>query len=188
MSQANPPRFDAEPPKRGWFGRNWLWFVPTVIVLPILLCAGCFGGIFFSVVAAIKGSDAYKLALERVQQSPDVQAQLGEPITDATVLPMGNIQFTNGEGTADMFFSVKGPKGSANVVVEAETTAGAWHFDKLEVTCDADGTKIDLSEEHVPNADDAPAFAPDADEAAAESGNAEESEEGPAPPLEINVE
>jgi len=185
MSQVPPPRFDAEPPKRGWFGRNWLWFVPTVIVLPILLCAGCFGGLFFIGVAALKGNPAYQQALKRVQDNPEVQAQLGQPIDDATVLPQGQFNLENGEGTAKFFFSVKGPKGSANVIAEAETTDGNWHYDKLELTCDADGTKIDLSEAHVPNADDAPAFAPDADEAAAAEGTDDDS---PAPALEINVE
>lgn len=188
MSQGNAPRFDAEPRKRGWFGRNWLWFVPTVVILPILVCGGCFAGIAFSVFGVIKGSDAYQLALERVQQSADVQAQLGQPIEDATVFPFGNIKFNGGESEAALFFSVKGPNGGANVVVEGETTGGAWHFDKLVVTCDSDGTQIDLSDEHVPSADDAPAFAPEADDSEGDEAESEEKKSGPAPALEINVE
>ncbi len=188
MSQATPPRFDAEPPKRGWFGRNWLWFVPTVVILPILLCGGCIAGIFFSVLGFIKGSDAYKLALERVQQSAEVQAQLGQPIEDATVFPVGNIEVNNGEGEAVLFFSIKGSKGGATVVAEGDATGGVWHFDKLVVTCDADGTEIDLSDEHVPSADDAPAFAPEADDTDGDEGATVEAADSPAPELEIKVE
>jgi hypothetical protein len=188
MSQADPARFNPEPPKRGWFGRNWLWFVPTIIILPILLCGGCFGVIFFAAFSAIKGSDAYKLALERVQQSPEVQAQLGEPITDATTFPSGSVRSMNGEGSAIIYMRVAGPKGSANVVVEAETSGGAWHFDKLEVTTDADGTKIDLGDEHVPSEDDAPAFEPGGNTDAEVEDTGEEAAEKPSPPLEINLE
>lgn len=188
MSQANPARFDPEPPKRGWFRRNWLWFVPMIIIGPFLLCAGCGGLIAFTVISAIKGSDAYKLALERVQQSPDVQAQLGEPITDATPFPTGNVSSSNGEGSALIFMRVAGPKGAANVVIEAEETGHVWHFDKLEVTVDADGARIDLSDEHVPSADDAPAFAPPAEfDAAAEQAESDGADR-PAPPLQINVD
>lgn len=186
MSQLDQARFDAEPPKRGWFRRNWLWFVPTIILLPIFLCGGCFATIFYAVVSGIKGSGAYQTALERVQQSPEVQAAIGQPITDTTVFPTGNIQTTNNEGTAKLLFSVAGPNGTANVDLNAILVDGTWHYEKLDVTC-SDGSTIDLSDEPVVLEGDAPVFgdeAPEAEEAPAE----DERPKRPAPELNIDIE
>lgn len=186
MSQLDQARFDAEPPKRGWFRRNWLWLVPTIILVPILLCGGCVATIFYSTVALIKGSGAYQTALERVQQSPEVQAAIGQPITDTTVLPFGNVNTTNNEGKADLLFSVAGPNGTANVTIDAILVDGQWHYDTLQVQC-SDGSTIDLSDEPVVLEGDAPVFgdeAPEAEEAPAE----DERPKRPAPELNIDIE
>src|SRR5690349_17082354 len=127
MSQADHARFEAEPPRRGWFGRNWLWFVPTLIGIPILLCGGCFGGLFYVGLRAIKDMPTYKGAVARVQESPEVQAKLGQPIEDATVLPSSEFNFRNGQQSVTQRFSVKGPTGTADVESHAIELANAWH-------------------------------------------------------------
>lgn len=184
MSQANPARFEVEPPRRGWFGRNWLWFVPTVLILPILLCGGCFGGLFYIGVQAIKGHPMYVQAVERVQNSDAVQEKLGEPIEVSTVLPDGEFKMDGSSSVAKFLFSVKGPKGSANVIAEGQMVDGAWHFDKFTVTPDADGAVIDLADEPVVLENDAPAFG----DAAEEQPAGEAKPIGPPPALNIEVE
>jgi len=53
-------------PRKGWFGRNWKWFVPTGCMTIIVLIAAFVGGIFALVVGSMKSSDAYTLAMARV--------------------------------------------------------------------------------------------------------------------------
>jgi hypothetical protein len=186
MSQADPTRFEAEPPRRGWFGRNWLWFVPTLLGIPILLCGGCIGGSVLMLINAIKGSEVYKVALERVQQSPEVQAKLGQPIEDATVLPSGNINLDNDEGKAHLMFSVKGPSGTADVDLEAMIVGDQWHYEKYMVTC-SDGSTIDLSDEPVVLEDDAPVFDPGVESPEPVTESEEEEESTGPPPLNIQI-
>ena len=137
-----PPAY-AAPPQKGWFGRNWWWAVPGGVLLPICLCGGlCFGGVF-SVFQGMKNSEAYKLALEATQQSPEVQEALGEPIEE-TLVPGGNISTSTTEGGhAVLVFRVKGPKGAAMVETESRRPPGAeqWKLTRLIVTPEG-GTAI----------------------------------------------
>jgi hypothetical protein len=128
-------------PRRGWFGRNWLWFVPTIIVVPVLLCGGCCGGIFLVVVGGMKKSEVYKTALEQVQNDPKVIAALGEPI-EAGWMVTGEVNVqAGGGGDAKLYFPVSGPRGKAGVTAEARRVGGTWGLIRLEVAT-ADGQKI----------------------------------------------
>ena len=71
---------DIQPERRGWFGRNWKWFVPTGCLTFVLIAAllGC--GIFFVFTKATKASDAYQTAFDTAKDDPRVIAALGKPI------------------------------------------------------------------------------------------------------------
>jgi hypothetical protein len=122
------------PQQRGWWSRNWKWFVPVVIVLPILICGGCIGTIFFGVRSALRSSDAYKHVLTVAQASPEVQRILGTPIT-ASGLPSGGINVKN-DGSGDTEFSVtlRGPRGEGRLEVHATRANGVWSYDRLRFT------------------------------------------------------
>ena len=122
------------PPRRGWFRRNWRWFVPTAVLVPILICAGVCAGFFGVVVAALKSSEPYQTALKRVQADPQVIERLGQPIRDASWVPSGSVNIRNGGGNANLMFKVAGPKGSASVRTEARRIQGKWGTTTLEVT------------------------------------------------------
>lgn len=186
MSQADA-RFDAEPPPRGWFGRNWLWFVPTVIILPILLCGGCIGGSLLLYLNTVKSSQPYQQALARIRENAELKEKLGEPIEEATAFPNAQWSLDNNRESAKIQFSVKGPKSDGNVEVEAVAVDGSWSFEKLEVALQ-DGTSVDLSDEHVPGEDDAPAFAPSGEEPAENQESTEEPADAPPPALDIKVQ
>ena len=66
-----PPAY-AAPPRKGWFGRNWLWFVPTIVLLPICLCGGMCVVVPYFAMRGLSESGAYKLALDTVQQNAEV--------------------------------------------------------------------------------------------------------------------
>src|SRR5712692_6439918 len=66
--------------KPDWFGRNWRWLVPGVLLLPVLTLGGFGGCLFFGIQYGFKSSDVYKNALGRVQTDQTVTAALGSPI------------------------------------------------------------------------------------------------------------
>ncbi len=155
QSQFDHSTFSAEPPRRGWFARNWLWFIPVVVVLPILICIGCCTGLMTLGVGALKTSEPYQQALAAVQEDANVQEALGTPIEDATFIPTGEINITNNQGDARFDFKVKGPKGRAHVRTECRMVDGVWSIVELIVTVEETGQRI-LLDTFDPDADDAP--------------------------------
>jgi len=164
MSTADQPT-PQPPPKKGWFGRNWLWFVPTIILLPILVCGGCFGGLFVFGINQIKGSEPYQDALARAQADATVIERLGEPVEDATFIPQWNVSGdgTGTSGNSSGYIVLKGPKDTANARVNARMTDGNWEIIELEVTF-SDGERIDLVRDNPDEGaalEGAPRFNPD---------------------------
>ena len=131
MPPAGAPPGGAPRP-RGWFGRNWKWFVPLVIVLPIIVCCGGVTAIVGGVFGMIKSSEPYKYALAQAQSNPQVTAALGTPI-EAGFFAGGNINLNNDDGAADLVIPIKGPKGSGTLFVTATKTDGVWTYQTLEV-------------------------------------------------------
>jgi Cytochrome oxidase complex assembly protein 1 len=130
-------------PQRGWFRRNALWFVPTVILLPILLCAGSCGGIFYLVFSMLRDSQPYQMALARLRENPEVIQRLGEPVEDATWYPSGQIRMQGAQGFAQFEMKIAGPRGKADAYVEATADAGEWTIKRLRVVF-SDGWRIEL--------------------------------------------
>ena len=138
---SNVPQFDPNPaPRKGWFGRNWLWFVPVVLLSTgCFCCLGC-GGIFFGVFQALKSSEPYQMALAHVQNDPEVIGVLGEPIVEAGFVPFGAVEVENDHGTSTLHFQVSGPNGQAWVSSTAVREGGRWQLTFVEVTPDDGST------------------------------------------------
>ena len=99
----------------------------------IVLGAACVAALVFVVFAAIKKSDVYSDALNRVRADQRVVAALGEPITPGFWVS-GKMNLDNGKGNADFTFPVSGPKGSARVHAVASTEGQKWEYTELVVT------------------------------------------------------
>ena len=127
---------------RGWWSRNWKWFVPVTLLVGVLLCGGCCGGILTAVLGVIKSSEPYQMALKRVQADPQVIDRLGQPIEETGWFPMGNIEITGPGGEAQLQFSVAGPQGKAQVFTEAVRQAGQWEQRKLTVRLSSGETLV----------------------------------------------
>ena len=139
--QVNP---ESPPPQRGWFRRNALWFVPTLLGLGVAcVCpVACCSGTIFSIFGALQNSEAVAMAFRLVQDSPEVKERLGDPIEMGHVTG-GNIQKVNDGGQATVDFTVDGPLASAQVHTEADRAGGQWSLRTVEITY-SDGSKIDL--------------------------------------------
>ncbi|MEM1211027.1 MAG: cytochrome c oxidase assembly factor Coa1 family protein [Planctomycetota bacterium] len=130
------------PPQRSWFGRNWKWFVPLLVLSPLLVCGGVITLLIGSVFGMLKGSQPYEDALLAAQNNPVLVAQLGEPI-EAGMGISGSINYVNDDGDADLSYAVSGPNGSATLRVVGTKTSGKWSYTVMTATVDG-GPTIDL--------------------------------------------
>lgn len=141
---STPPPLTPQPSRRGWWSRNWKWFVPTGCFTLIALCVIFFVCIFFFAFSILKSSDVYKTALDRAKNDPRVVAALGTPIHEGLV-PSGKTNVSGPSGEADIGIPISGPKGKATIYAVATKSAGEWAFSKLAVKIDG-GETIDLNE------------------------------------------
>lgn len=133
----------ADRPRRGWWRRNWRWFVPTLFLGLLVLLGICAVIVWWILFGALKSSEPYKMALERVKKHPQVLEQLGEPVEDDDWFPSGQV-FTEGDrGEAGLYFHVSGPKGRGLVSAWGNRIEGKWALFQLAVTL-TDNTRLDL--------------------------------------------
>lgn len=160
MSQYPPPmgtpQYAPVKPKKGWFGRNWFWFIPLVILLPILCCCG--GGIFMVNygIGQIMQSTAYTDTLTTMQQNSDVQRAIGTPIDtpegfmDLVALEdQGgtiNLQAVGSQQFFDARIPISGPKGSGVLIIEAESpdAGSTWTYKQRRIEVTGTGEVIEL--------------------------------------------
>ena len=140
---------NAQPPRPGWWSRNWKWFVPSgCLGMLLLLCAFVFF-IITIVFGAMKSSDAYKSALAKATADPRVVNALGSPITDGFFVS-GKTNVSGSSGEADMTIPISGPKGKGTIYFVASKFMGKWTFSKLVVEVGPTGEKIDLVQDPNP--------------------------------------
>lgn len=103
------------------------------------------GVVVFGVFGVIKQSDAYLQSLERVKTHPDALAALGEAAEiEAGWVVAGSVKLENDGGSANLSYSVSGPKGSGKVHVEGTRRSGVWRYDRMDLAVDNGGPTIDL--------------------------------------------
>jgi len=145
-----------EPPRRPW---RWLRRVLTALLVLILLGgAACWIG-YQMVFGARRSSEPYRMALDLVQNDPQVIEQVGGPIEDVCWFPNGEIDNDPDRGTARLDFAVAGSKTRANVHVDARRIASKWGFARLEVTPEG-GKRILVNVAAANGLDEAPPFQP----------------------------
>lgn len=108
----------------------------------VVLGVACVAVLVLVVFGAIKHSDVYKGALNRVSSDPRVIAALGQPV-EAGWYVTGNVNISNGKGNANITFPISGPKGKARVEVVASNDGSRWEYSTLTVT-PANGPPIDV--------------------------------------------
>jgi hypothetical protein len=117
-----------EPPgltKRRKLGIGTLAAASLVVLFAIPL--------FFAVEEMMRGSDAYRLTLNKAQASPCVTNALGSPLKPGWMME-GSITESSIEGSADLTIPVRGPKGKGNLDMRAKKVSGNWRIDSLVFT------------------------------------------------------
>jgi len=131
-----PPHNGGQPPRRGWWSRNWKWAVPVGCLGSLAICGGLATvfvvAIYGAVTGAIKSSDAYAEGMARARANPEVVAALGEPI-ESGFWVSGNISVEGSSGSVDASIPISGPKGSGTLYVVGTRAAGRWQYSTMEV-------------------------------------------------------
>jgi len=120
------------PKKKGWFGRNWKWFIPLSCSGITLLGIGGCATFVFAIFSFIKSSGAYELGLKTAKNDSQVIKSLGQPIEEGWYVS-GNVQINNQTGHADITFPISGPKGEGIVHCKATRQSGKWQLQRLSV-------------------------------------------------------
>src|SRR5215475_2389661 len=99
-----PPRPGSQP---GWFARNWKWFLPTVVLGPILLATLFIGGVVSLVFGMLKSSEPYQHAVDVAIHDTRATLELGDPITPGWYAT-GNINVSGAAGRAELEIPLNG--------------------------------------------------------------------------------
>ena len=143
MTVQDPAMYSAPPPPRNWWQRNWKWFVPVGCgSLLALFALGIFLLVFF-VFSVMRNTDVFRTALERAKASPEVQAELGEPVEEGWYLT-GEVKTVGSSGHADISIPLKGSKKDGTLYAVADKEAGEWTYERLEVAVEGREERIDL--------------------------------------------
>jgi hypothetical protein len=134
--------------RKGWFARNWKWFVPTLLIVFIVLPLALIGSVF----AAMKNSDVVKESLLRAQANPRVVQKLGTPIQEGWLVS-GSINVSTTSGDADLAVPISGPKGKGNIYVTAHKGAGAWDYQVMVAAIEGSDQRINLLSDVEPGAE-----------------------------------
>jgi hypothetical protein len=117
-----------------------LWAIWGLIIWIVMI--GLFGGLFGGVFYLLGHSEAYTLAVSKLQASPEAVSILGAPISTGT--PFGSINITPTSGRATLSFSATGTKASGTVFVDALKKDGIWSLTKLSLKVEGRDAVIDL--------------------------------------------
>jgi len=146
----------AQPRQRGWWSRNWLWFVPTLLLALVVLGGS---GIYWSLFTRVFHLDVCQSAMQQIAADPGLRQELGQPIKPVRwgLPPSARVE----EGEKDVRWDIEGPQGRAKAHVHARLMQGQWETDQLEVTL-ANGRRIPIAAGG-DSAAEAPVFAPKTD-------------------------
>lgn len=136
-----------EPRRRGWWSRNWRWFVPVGCLGLVLLGALAAAALFFGIMGGIKRSEVFQMALEQARSSPAAVEALGEPIEPGWWVS-GSVNVTGPSGEASLAAPISGPRGEGKLYAEGVKQAGEWRLTLLALEV-AGGERIDLLAEPV---------------------------------------
>jgi len=117
-----------------------LWAIWGLVIWIVMI--GLFGGLIGGVFYLLGHSEAYTLAVSRLQASPEAASILGTPIS--TGIPFGSIKVSPTSGRARLSFSANGTKATGMVFVDAVKKDGIWSLTNLSLKVEGSGAVIDL--------------------------------------------
>lgn len=136
-----PP--DAAQPPRTWLSRNTGWVISLGCLSAVFLVGLFFIGIFGAVMAAMRTSDVYSIAMYTATSDKALLTELGAPI-QAGWFVSGSIEVSGGTGVASISIPVSGSLRSGKVKAVAKKSLGRWTFSVLNAEVEGRPAAIDL--------------------------------------------
>ena len=121
------------------------WSIAGVVAIIALIGLGV--GAWFSVFALFKHSEAYQMAVARLQANGAATSALGTPITAGS--PTGKIETSGPTGRALLQFSVKVRRAKARSICHARKNLGTW-TDHSDGSADRGPSRLDHSRRRQP--------------------------------------
>jgi hypothetical protein len=118
--------------------RKWAIWGVVLWLVAIAMFGSIFGGVFY----ALRNSEAYQLAVTKLESNTAAMSALGAPISTGT--PSGEISTKDTSGEAKLSFSVTGTKANGELQVEAIKKDGVWSLKVLKLKIDGRDDVIDL--------------------------------------------
>ena len=135
-----------EQKEKGWWGRNWYWFVPSTCLGCLILPVACVGGCLYMGISQLKSFGPYEEAISIAAADPRVEEALGVPLELDLRGFDGPMSSDMRNDEAEFELPVKGPRGRGILRLEAERRDGEWHYSRLEIEVRDTGETIDLLE------------------------------------------
>ncbi len=161
------PSFSPAPPPRGWFSRNWKWFLPVGCLGFAGLIGAAVLAIIIFVFGMIKQSDVYQNSVVTAQTHPAVVEALGSPV-EVGFFVSGKTETNDASGRSEIAIPISGPKGKGKIYAVGDKSAGQWEMRELVVEIEKTGERIDLLGEAQERLEESPAE-PEPDEEPAET-------------------
>ncbi len=139
-----PPLTGESDESRTWWKRNRWWFLPSLLISPVVLCGLPCGGLLYVTMTTIKDHPLYQLATIEVETNPQVSETLGSPVTVTSYAPI--VRHANSQslrtGPLTLEFDVRGPRGAAKVTASGSLHGDEWLLESLNVEPD-NGAEIE---------------------------------------------
>ncbi len=121
--------------------RSWAIWGAVIYIVAFGPFVGAIGYGFFT----LRHSAAYEMSVAKIQNSAEATKLLGAPITAG--FPYGSWSTEGASGTANLNFSVSGPKAAGQVFLDAIKKDGVWSIKSLRLKIDGRDDVIDLVDE-----------------------------------------
>lgn len=124
--------------EQSWWKRNWKWFLPTFIIMFLLvfglLLSSSVDGNVTDIAQAYSDNSLYEKAIEKAKTNKRVFEVIGEiePIDKLAILE-GNAIYSNNHNSVELSVRVKGNKGKGKMDISAKKNGNEWEYKKINI-------------------------------------------------------
>ena len=124
--------------EKSWWKRNWKWFLPTFILVflllfGVILSSGVEGNVT-DIAQAYSDNSLYEKAIEKAKTNERVIELIGEiePIDKLAILE-GNAIYSNNNNSVELSIRVRGNKGNGKMDISADKNGKEWGYKKISI-------------------------------------------------------
>jgi hypothetical protein len=124
--------------EKSWWNRNWKWFLPTSLLLFLILFGFLLSltidGNISDIAQAYSENSLYEKAIEKAKTNKRVLEVIGkiEPIDQLAILE-GNAIYSNNNNSVVSSIRIKGNKGKGKIDISAERNGTVWNYKTINI-------------------------------------------------------